>query len=283
MAITITDPPELPNASDPSTFNEKAIAFFAWLTGDFITDLEGITSEDIANEGRLMGVQRFTHASGAATYTPTAGTKYAIIEMQAAGGGGGNGNSSGSGQVGAGSGGGAGNTLRALVDVSAIGTATITHGAAGAGGATASSDGASASDSSYDDGTTSWIVRGGSGGPGDENRTVATIRASSAAPLANSVTAGANHVATIKNMIGDSGAGGMCVSTAAVRGGEGGNSPWGNGGRMTYRNTDGINVGASGRGYGSGGSGGASMGTQAGGADGGDGAQAITVIYEFTA
>lgn len=282
MAITITDPPDLPSASDPSTFNDKAIAFFAWLTGDFINDLEGITSEDIANEGRLSGVQRFTHTSGAATYTPTAGTKYAIIEMQAAGGGGGNGNSS-SGQVGAGSGGGAGNTLRVLVDVSAIGTATITHGAAGAGATSAGADGGNASDSTYSDGTTSWTVRGGLGGPGDENRSVATIRASSTAPSSNSVTAGANHVATIKNMIGDSGAGGMCISTAAVRGGEGGNSPWGNGGRMTYRNTDGTNVGANGRGYGSGGSGGASMGAQPGGANGGDGAPALTVVHEFTA
>lgn len=283
MAITITDPPELPNASDPSTFQEKASALFSWMTGPFISDLEGITSEDIANEGRLMGVQKFTHASGAATYTPTAGTKFAIVEMQAAGGGGGNGNSSGSGQVGAGSGGGAGNTLRVLVDVSDIGTATITHGAAGAGATTAGGNGGDAADSSYDDGTTSWIARGGLGGPGDENRTVATIRASSTAPSSNSVTAGANHVATIKSIIGDSGDGGMCISTAAVRGGQGGNSPWGNGGRMTYRNTDGINVGANGRGYGSGGSGGASMGAQAGGANGGDGAPAITVIYEFTA
>lgn len=49
MAITVTDPPTLPNASDPSTFNDRAIAFFAWLTGDFINDLEGISYDDLTS------------------------------------------------------------------------------------------------------------------------------------------------------------------------------------------------------------------------------------------
>ena len=283
MAISITDPPELPNVSDPSTFNDKAIALFSWMTGSFIADLEGITSEDIANEGRFMGVQRFTHTSGAATYTPTAGTKYAIVEMQAAGGGGGNGNSNGSGQVGAGSGGGAGNTIQVLLDVSAIGTATITHGAAGGGGSSSGASGGTASDSSYTDGSTSFWVRGGAGGSGDENHTGPAIAAASLAPSANFVTAGANHVTTIKQLIGSLGEGGMCLGAQACRGGAGGDSLWGRGGRMTYRNSDGTSVGQTGSWYGGGGSGGASMGSQLNGANGGDGRPAFTIIYEFTA
>lgn len=47
MAITITDPPTLPSLSDPATFDTRAAAFFAWLVGDFVDDLEAITADDI--------------------------------------------------------------------------------------------------------------------------------------------------------------------------------------------------------------------------------------------
>lgn len=105
---------------------------------------------------RPLGVQAIT-ATG--TYTPTAGTTYAIVTCQAAGGGGGG--VSNAAATKRGGGGGAGETRRAVVTIT--GTVSVTIGAIGAGGAAGNNVGGTAADTTFG---ASITAKGGTGGSG---------------------------------------------------------------------------------------------------------------------
>ncbi|MHC9235018.1 hypothetical protein ACX9MO_05175 [Pseudooceanicola sp. 502str34] len=53
MALDFTNAPTLPSLNDPATFNERALALFAWLTGTHINELEAITAADFI--GLILG------------------------------------------------------------------------------------------------------------------------------------------------------------------------------------------------------------------------------------
>lgn len=104
---------------------------------------------------------------GTATYTPTAGTVYAFVQVLGGGGGGGGSTNTGANDVCCGTGGGGGGYTEAFIDISTIGSSqTITVGAGGIG--VSSDDGTSGGDSSFG---ALLIGNGGSGGvfggPGD--------------------------------------------------------------------------------------------------------------------
>lgn len=91
------------------------------------------SSSAITSSNATPVVQTFL-TSG--TYTPTAGVKFAIVEMVGGGGGGGGALAGSAANVGSGSGGGAGGYIKAILTASQIGTSqAVTIGAAGAAGA----------------------------------------------------------------------------------------------------------------------------------------------------
>ncbi|MAM60870.1 hypothetical protein [Maritimibacter sp. UBA3975] len=55
MAISLTDPPTLPDLSDPSTFNSRALALFQWLRDNHIPELEAIDSDDLGGALQTQG------------------------------------------------------------------------------------------------------------------------------------------------------------------------------------------------------------------------------------
>lgn len=129
-------------------------------------------------------------ATGAFTYTATAGTKYAIFELQ--GGGGGTGSAGGAGGQGSCvGGGGSGGYLKILVSGAAnLAAITGSVGIAGAAGASGGNDGVNGGDTTLViNGGTTWTAGGG----GRTVQAASSAAASSAAGgLAGTTTAGTN-------------------------------------------------------------------------------------------
>lgn len=128
------------------------------------------TNFQLLNPGSLIGsfnamtVQRIT-ASGAGTYTPTAGMKYVIIQAQAAGAGGGGCADPAANQFAFGAGGGGGEYIEALFSSAQIGASkAYSVGAKGTGGAAGNNAGANGGNTTFN---TTWIIAtGGTGGGG---------------------------------------------------------------------------------------------------------------------
>lgn len=220
--------------------------------------------------GRLVNVKKIT-ASG--TYTPTAGAKFCIAELQAGGGGGGSAATCTNGQSAGGGGGASGGY--ALIKFTAA-TSAVVIGSGGSGGV------ASASGTNGVNGGNTSIagvtVYGGSGGWSGPAR--------STFPQGNNTsgrtTASSNNGSAIvvKDLSGQSGQGGVAYGPANSFGGGGGSSPLGvgAGGGIT---TSSSGVGAAGNLYGSGGSGSASVsGTPS--VIGGDGSSGVVIIWEYS-
>ncbi len=206
--------------------------------------------------GRLIGIQRFS-ASG--TYTPTTGTVTVIFEIQAGGGGGG-----GVATTGAGAGGNSGFYGRHHVTNGAgITGGAVTIGSGGAGGANTGATGGTGGDTSIVVNATTFTVKGGTGGQGVNNVSVAVQN-----PLvsASGSTAGMDVLRF--------GPGGDGVELASNNGasGAGGVSPLGSGGDPV--NTSG-GAGLAGT-FGGGGSG--ACGSTAVGGAGGAG---LVIINEY--
>lgn len=206
-------------------------------------------------EGRLLAVQVFS-TPGTATYTPTSGTTFAIIEAQGSGGGGG----AASNDVTVGGGGSAGGWLRAYW--SSPNSQTVTVGAAGA--ASSGAAGGNGNDSSVG---TLAIGRGGVGGLANGAGTPV---------LGGGVTT--SGTTNIGSQTGEAGPMGGLIATGGESGssGYGGNSYFGAGGT---RGTAG-GAGSDGRGFGSGGGGGNrnTVTTRQGGAGG----QGLVIIWDYT-
>jgi len=238
--------------------------------------------------GRLINIQVFDTA-GAATYTPTPGTKTAFVRATSGGGAGGGADSavtSSSGDGGAGGGGAGGTPFEGGLDVSGGGySATLAIGAGGtAASAAAGGDGGA---TTWDDGTNTLTLPGGLGGGSIVNNAAIV---SPVGGLGQSATFSANWTCTLGStptgadgsnaLIIPRGAG---VSSAASQGGTSGSSIFGGGKRGSGTNAqNNSNAGRSGTVPGEGGSGASSLGVATAVA-GGAGADGMIVVFEYSA
>lgn len=215
-----------------------------------------------AGTGRLLNVQIFT-SSG--TYTPTAGTKSVIVEVQAGGGGGGGVGGSSSTTVSAGTGGGGGGYGKSKLTVAAATGQVVTVGGGGAGGNLTPTGGTAGGASSFGSLIT---CSGGSGGNGQNQATP---------PFTSTgVTGGTSTGGNICNVRGEASAHGVCVSASSVTSGSAGGSVLGSGGFSPANN--GITPQA-GQGYGGGG--GSSYTNNLSGFSGAAGAPGIVIVWEY--
>lgn len=219
-----------------------------------------------------VNIQVFTVA-GANTYTPTAGTKFAIVEVVGGGGGGGGVATAGAGTCGAGQSGGGGGYSRKLVTAATIGASqTVTIGAAGTAGASAAGAGGTG-------GTTSFgaIVTATGGGGGSGTTAGATVS------VANGSNGGTGASGDF-NMNGGSSGNGFCLAAGALamaaNGGGTALSPTGEIGQFATGNTSAAGGGPRANEYGAGGSGAAVAGAGASAA-GGAGLAGICIVTEF--
>jgi hypothetical protein len=234
--------------------------------------------------GAFAGVpiQVFT-ATGANTYTPTAGMKYCIVISTGAGGGGGGAVVSGGVDtwVAAGAGGGAGGTCIEAFSAATIGASqTVTIGTGGTAGASSGGNGGNGGNTTFG---ALHTANGGSGGAGLSGTTAAAATAGGAG--------GTGSGGTMNITGGDGGAGvagGVDGTTDLCLGisGHGGGSLWGGGARSVSGATATISgdvtvAGVAGAAYGSGGSGAVALTTTTGGA-GGAGANGVCLVIEFT-
>ena len=135
-------------------------------TGADVVD-DGTTATILANlkiatAGRLIGVQNFT-SSGSYTYTPTAGTRSIIVEVQGAGGSGGGTAATSAGQAAVGGGGAAGAYSKGRF-TSGFAGVTITVGLGGAQTAAGNNNGNAGATSSFGSLLTALGGGGGAGG-----------------------------------------------------------------------------------------------------------------------
>lgn len=215
--------------------------------------------------GRLLNVQTFT-ASG--TYTPTAGTRFVIVDGVGGGGAGGGARAAPAGQSVGGGGGGSGAYFRTQVAASSsgfagaavtVGVGGIGVGEATGGDGTASSFGAFAS------------APGGKGGTGG-NPTVAFPNLNGYGPGADVATGG-----TLINATGSPGGFALLTSSTNGLSGTGGASAVGGGGNaVVNQSADGVTAVTPG-------AGGSGALTLSGGPSrvGGNGAPGRVIIYEY--
>ncbi len=216
--------------------------------------------------------QTFT-APGTATYTPSTGMLYCIVEVIGAGGGGGGCASTTAAQLSVGGGGGSGAYARTTFSAADIGASkTYTVGAGGAGGTAGANNGSSGASSTFGTGGTLVQSGGGGGGIGGAASTTTSFNLGGT-PGVGVVPPGGTGPFAAGGASGDFGQTNFGVFQFN---GRGGSSYLGS--QAQYRTTTGVGIqGSQGTG-GSGAFGFVSAAAQAGGA-GGDG---IIIITEFT-
>lgn len=221
-----------------------------------------------------VNVQVFT-SSGAFTYTPTAGTKYSIVELCGGGGGGGGIAATTANLALAGSGAGAG-YAKFLLTAAQIGASLSgSVGAAGGGGAAGNNNGTAGGNTTLAT-TAAWTCAGGAAGAGGP----AGTPGNSAATSGGVVTTGTGVV--ILNVTGEFGSDTFGVAASFVCPGKGGATPIGMPGYMAAVSgiANGAAAGTNASGYGAGGTGAAAYGTNTARA-GGSGAPGIAIFTEF--
>jgi hypothetical protein len=264
---------------------------FTLVAGGFAVYEDGLGWQFFDTSGQvLMGtgytsinIQSFV-TPGAATYTPTPGMKHCIAIVTGAGaGGGGSDSAGGSGDVAAAGGGGAGGTAIGFFTAAQVGASKpLNIGAAGTGGVAANgTDGVAGGNSTWN--TTDLVGTGGGLGVG-----------TGAVAIDNDFNnggAGGTPTGGTINIDGGGGDNGVAVSGDGTidiifaRGGCGGSSFWGGGGRApaTASNTltNAVNTaGGAGLVYGSGGAGAVTTASITGAA-GGDGMSGIIMVIEY--
>ena len=217
---------------------ENAISSKADSSG--VTDVSGLFSVEVIT------------SSG--TWTRPSGVKKVFVRVLAGGGGG-----SGGGDEAVGGGGGAGGYSEAFLDVTGIGTSTVTVGAAGSAGGD-NTAGGSGGTSSWADGTNTITCGGGN---------VATPEETSGGQQGGTSTGGDVNIA------GGDGE----PATEGVRGGTGASSPLGGGGGGGGSGEEYDTTSA--RGYGSGGGGGYGDPEVSGSSSSTAGTQGIVIVWEY--
>ncbi|WP_312731443.1 glycine-rich domain-containing protein [Atlantibacter hermannii] len=213
-----------------------------------------------ASTGRLLRPPVTLLSSG--TYTPGAGTKSIIVEVQGAGGGGGGVGVTNSTSVAVGCGGGSGAYAKSYI--SNIATSyTVIVGAGGSAGVNGS--GGNGGGSSF-----GAITAGGGYGGGSGNGVPPIIQNASGIPTAS----GAN----ILNVSGSNPTIAMALSTSVIISGGGGNSPLGVGGNPHGS----AGPGSVATGYGAGGGGANAYPNNPTSYKGADGANGVVIIWEFS-
>lgn len=203
------------------------------------------------------------------SYTPAAGTRRILVEVQAAGGGGGGAPNPGGGNASSGRGGGGGEYRAGVLDVAALSIPeTVTIGAAGSGGTSAGTDGTSGGASSL---AAHITTVGGVGGDGG-GAVVPPSRGEVGGGGGGTGGTGGDY-----DLRGERGGIAGIFSTSNGIGGDGGSSWFGFGARGALENDAATK---SGQGKGSGGSGGLAVGAGSGNA-GGAGTTGIIIIWEF--
>jgi hypothetical protein len=216
------------------------------------------------------------------TYTPTAGMKHCLVFITGSGGGGAGADTDGSsGSIGAGGGGGAGGTAIGRFTAAQIGVSqAVTIGVAGSGGSAAGASGVAGGNSTF-----GALLTGNGGGAGIGGGTSAVDFADQAG--------GAGGVSSGGTLNVDGGDGGSAIGGGVdgttdlsfAKGGSGGASFWGGGGRggaaaNATLVTDKTEAGIAGKAYGAGGGGGADLNATVGVA-GGAGKVGCCLVIEF--
>lgn len=211
--------------------------------------------------------------SGSGTWTKPTGCTRIVIEAVGGGGAGGNVDGQGASTAGTGGGGGAGfHGETGFLDVSAVVSAAVTIGAAGAIAGGTSADGGSGGSTSITIGATTYTCGGGGGGGGMvAGGTIGGSQDGGAGGTGTNVVGGAN--------IGSVGVynGNGATNTTS---GAGASSPFGTGGRSRHQTSATASNGLDAVGYGAGGSGGATNNT-ASNAVGGAGVGGYMRIWEY--
>lgn len=216
---------------------------------------------------RLLGRQVIS-ANG--NYVPTPGTNRVLLRMVAAGGGGGGVANTAAAQTAVGGGGASGDYLEKYIDPgAAITGGAVTVGAAGVAGVNTGGAGGTGGDSTIVINGATLTCKGGTGGSFTPSSGAAQICAGGAGQAGIS--------AADVPIPAEAGVPGFTQSGTIACSGEGGNSPWGSGGKPQIAQA----AGQVGQGFGSGGSG--AMSINAGGAAaGGAGAPGLIIVYEYT-
>lgn len=220
-----------------------------------------------------VNVQTIT-ATGAFTYTPTTGTKYAIFELQ--GGGGGSGGTTGTaGQGATGGGGASGNYLKLIVSGSTnLAAVTGSVGIAGTAGSSGNNAGGTGGSTTLTvNGGTQWVAGGGGGGGGQAASAAAQNSGTLGAVNANTTGTNGTLIISILGQQPTIGFSGAAASITPIITSRGGDSFFGFGAGSTAAN------GLTGTGYGAGATGG--LNVSAANQTGSAGTQGIVLITEF--
>lgn len=214
--------------------------------------------------------QVFT-ATGASTYTPTAGMKYCIVEVVGGGGGAGGVAATGVNQTAGTAGGGAGGYARKKFSAATIGASqTVTINTGGGGGSAGNNAGTAGGSVTF------GALLSASGGSASSGGGVG----SAFAPVGSASGVGSNGDF---NASGGPGGGAIGFNTtvyAAFLTGAGGNSIYGGGGPAQAGGSGQTFAGANATGYGGGG-GGAGNGTSQSAQGGGSGTTGICIVTEY--
>jgi hypothetical protein len=253
----------------PGVAVDGHLALFDGTTGKLIKD-----GGAPGGSGRLIGLQRIT-ATGAYTYTPTAGTGSIVVELQGGGGGAGGAATATSSNIVMGGAGGGGAWLRKRL-TAAFSGATGVVGAKGAGGAAGNNNGANGADTTFiTTGAVTYTAGGGVGGTGMANGIVA--------PESRNVS-GDGGVATTgdDNQNGGGGLAPIGLKATTIIPSTGGSSRYGQPSRPAVAVGSNLSqAGTNGTGKGAGGNGAVAsqIGTQQAGGTGSDG---VVIIWEYS-
>lgn len=236
-------------------------------TGADVVD-DGTTATILANlkiatAGRLIGVRNFS-SSGTYTYTPTAGTKSVVVEVQGAGGSGGGTAATSAGQAAVGGGGAAGAYTKGRF-TSGFSGVTITVGLGGAQTAAGNNNGNAGATSSFGSLLTALGGGGGAGGG-----------ASSSFPFASAGGVGTGvPTGGVVNKAGSSAVQPIALLANVLVGSEGASSLFGRGGQSFSTSGNG------GPGLSGAGGGGACAGASQPAFFGGNGGSGQVTIWEY--
>ena len=256
--------------------SKRQASLIATMIASFIVQQTGQTAIDdgtittllanftqAATTGQFLGVQKFT-TSG--TYTPTAGMKLVIFEVQGGGAGGGGSTGAAAGNVSLGAPGTSGSYAKGLFTAATIGASqvvTIGGGSNGGAGIAATNGGTSSVGSLI-------TAPGGIGGGTLTNQVPPTVNGNG---TSSSAATGGNIVSSVGGVSGST----VGLTSAIAVTGTGGASIFGVG-------APGISINANGVGatnYGTGG-GGTAVNSSGGTATGGNGAAGIVIAWEYS-